>query len=333
MSTSDPMDVRVGHAIILGSINVDNFIYVDSFPEPGETVLATDGDAGLGGKGANQAVAASLLGTKIHFIGQVGHDSAADYVREEFEAFGIEGRSLLVSDDWPTGGAHITVNNHGENTICVVSGANTHISPKDVEAGVERALQAAGGDRLVALAQGETQADITSIFAAACAAGGARFVLNLAPFVRLDDKTLRLADPLIVNEGEARMVLQAILGSYGQLDGVESAVLAAEALAATVASSVIITLGSDGAVVAADGESWHQPSPTPERVVDTTGAGDAFVGSVVAVLARGESLREAVRWGVAAGSSAVERRGTTDAYPTLAHLNQNVLPRLELARS
>lgn len=324
MSNSETIGDPHGSAIILGSVNVDNFIYVDAFPEPGETILATGGNIGLGGKGANQAVAASMLGTKVTFIGQVGQDAAAEFVRRQFEDFGVGGKDLLVSEDAPTGSAYITVNKRGENTICVVSGANAHISHEDVDVAVEQVFGTDAGTRVVSLAQGETRVELTEFFAAKCAAKGVRFVLNLAPFVSLNDATLGLADPLIVNEGEALRVLQSIHGTHDELEGVDSAVAAARLLGETVSRSVVITLGSDGAVVAEGGESWHQPSPMPRRVIDTTGAGDAFVGAVVAVLARGETLREAVRWGVAAGSTAVERRGTTESYPRLEQLEKRI---------
>lgn len=326
MSISDFIGTELGSAIILGSINVDNFIYVDDFPEPGETVLAQGGDTGLGGKGANQAVGASLLGAKVCFLGQVGMDSSADYVRKQFGNFGIDDKFLSVTREWPTGRAFITVNKAGENTICVASGANVHLSLDALGKRTVEAFDDISDGRVVALAQGETDPKATQVFAAACAERGTRFILNLAPFVDIDGETLRMANPLIVNEGEALMVLASTAGLDDGIDGVESAKAAAEKLSSLVASSVVITLGSDGAVAAEGQESWHEPSPTPARVVDTTGAGDAFVGAVVAVLARGESLREAVRWGVAAGSAAVEHLGTTDSYPTLAGLKGQMVP-------
>ncbi|NVN00415.1 ribokinase [Arthrobacter sp. SDTb3-6] len=313
-----------GIAVILGSVNVDTFIYVDDFPAPGETILAGRGEVGLGGKGANQAVAASLLGTRVDFIGRVGDDGFADYVRQQFDAFGIDGQALAASTASPTGAAYITVNAQGENTICVVSGANVEIETTDVENLVERSAASAQGRELIALAQGETAGALTDAFARECRSRGIRFVLNLAPFLRLDDDTMRLADPLIVNEGEAGQLLESVFGQTDPLDSVESAKSAAKLLAERLCPSVVITLGADGAVAAGNGECWHQPAPVPKKVVDTTGAGDAFVGAVVSVLARGDSLREAVRWGVAAGSIAVERRGTTLAYPTLAQLEQSL---------
>lgn len=311
--------------MILGSVNVDTFIYVDEFPAPGETILAMGGDMGLGGKGANQAVAASLLGTPVEFIGQVGHDGFADYIRGQFDAYGIDGQTLATSDSYPTGAAYITVNSAGENTICVVSGANTGIEPQDVQARVRQRFEANHENGTIALAQGETDIRLTETFAHECSSRGARFVLNLAPFVALSQATLHLANPLIVNEGEARQLLESVIGEYETLTGVESAQTAAQILAARVSPSVIITLGADGAVAAEGDSSWHQPAPVPEKIEDTTGAGDAFVGAVVSVLARGDSLREAVRWGVAAGSIAVERRGTTSSYPTLAQLELSLL--------
>ncbi|WP_427018271.1 ribokinase [Pseudarthrobacter sp. P1] len=320
MNDLDTTTTRTGSAVVLGSINIDNFIYVQAFPEPGETILAQGGTAGLGGKGANQAVAASLFGTTVHFVGQVGRDGGADFVRDRLEGFGIASTLLMTSPDAPTGAAYITVNASGENTIAVVSGANADIDAAQLGETVGRVLAQTTAPATVALAQGETSAAATAAFVRQCHAHGVRVVINLAPAIALPADVLRLADPLIVNEGEARILLDRFAGRGVPLTDPESAAAAAQTLAAMVAASVVITLGPDGAVGADGAGVWHQPSPVPEAVVDTTGAGDAFVGALVSLLAAGASLREAVRWGVAAGSAAVGKRGTTTAYPTRGEL-------------
>lgn len=329
-----------GDVIVLGSINVDHSIYVDAFPQPGETVLANGGAKGLGGKGANQAVAAALLGARVRLLGRVGDDDAAGFVRSRLGYFGISDTDLIVSQA-ATGAAYITVEASGENTVAVVSGANTDVDPD----GLARAFDAATDEpatdgaaatgaagahdsatHAVGLAQGETSKEMTAAFAAHCRAAGIRFALNLAPAIDLDRDTIALADPLIVNEGEARELLQRFDHDI-DLNTVDDARQAAERmLAAQIATSVIITLGSDGAVAAAGDRVWREPSPQPETVVDTTGAGDAFVGAVVAVLSGGRDLADAVRWAVAAGSKAVATKGTTDSYPSADELAGAVTP-------
>lgn len=310
-----------GRVIVMGSVNCDQFVYVDEFPVPGETILARGGAVGLGGKGANQAVVASRLGSTVSFIGQIGDDASGKFVTEQLERFGVSSQLVMTSASSPTGSAHITVSASGENTVAVISGANGDLLPADVANSVYHALQDSKGCPPVGLAQGETSVLVTETFAGLCAENDVRFVLNLAPVVGISTEVLQLADPLIVNEGEARSLIETHFYVTLELNTSEDAVTAASLLAGTTCRSVIITLGAAGAV-AADGERvWHQASAHPERVVDTTGAGDAFVGAVVAVLASGGDLAEAVRYGAAAGSLAVTKTGTTDSYPSLDEVN------------
>jgi len=282
---------------VVGSINQDAFVYVDAFPKAGETVLARDGATGLGGKGANQAIAAALLGASVSFIGAVGSDAAGSSALAALSADGVATDTIDARDDAATGAAYITVDAAGENTIIVHSGANAVVTA----AGVTAALDRVDAPALV-LAQGELPA--VAVDAAAAWARGARlrFVLNLAPVIEVAPATLSAADPLVVNEGEAAELL-----------GHASDDPAGE-LAAQLGTSVVVTLGAAGASVAADGRTWALPSPKPERVVDTTGAGDAFVGALAAALAAGHPLEYAVRVGVAAGSFAVQAGGTTTSY-------------------
>ena len=282
---------------VVGSINQDAFVYVDAFPKAGETVLARDGATGLGGKGANQAIAAALLGAPVSFVGAVGSDAAGSSALAALSADGVATDTIDARDDAATGAAYITVDAAGENTIIVHSGANAVVTA----AGVTAALDRVDAPALV-LAQGELPA--VAVDAAAAWARGARlrFVLNLAPVIEVAPATLSAADPLVVNEGEAAELL-----------GHASDDPAGE-LAAQLGTSVVVTLGAAGASVAADGRTWALPSPKPERVVDTTGAGDAFVGALAAALAAGHPLEYAVRVGVAAGSFAVQAGGTTTSY-------------------
>ncbi|TBN57724.1 ribokinase [Glaciihabitans arcticus] len=279
--------------VVVGSINQDYFAYVDDFPGAGATILANDGASGLGGKGANQAIAARLLGARVAFVGAVGGDAAGTGALAALEADGVDVTGIRILNATGTGAAYITVNGAGENTIIVHSGANARVSADDV---------LSLGASAVVLAQGELPGAAIDAAARAALATGARFVLNLAPVVEVDLDTLATADPLIVNEGEAA----ELLGDY-------SDDLAGD-LAARFGISVVVTLGSRGAAVSTPGRSWIEPSPVPSAVVDTTGAGDAFVGALAAALAAGRDLAFAVRVGAAAGSHAVESAGTTTSY-------------------
>ncbi|GAB3559621.1 ribokinase [Spelaeicoccus albus] len=318
---------RTGDVIVLGSINVDHSIYVDAFPEPGETILARAGAKGLGGKGANQSAAASLLGATVHLLGRVGDDEAAGFIRSRLEHFGIDAGELAVSADNSSGAAYITVESSGENTVAVVSGANADVDIESLTRAVDGVIGRlpSGAADVVGLAQGETPARMTAAFARRCRTAGVRFVVNLAPAIELDRATIALADPLIVNEGEARAVHGRLGSGPIAVETTDDALTAARRMLADgLAESIVITLGADGAVVArrADGaepgdavDAWHEPSPAPAGVVDTTGAGDAFVGALVALLSGGTDLKDAVRWAAAAGSAAVTKKGTTDSYP------------------
>lgn len=321
-----------GCVVVLGSANVDYSAYVDALPAPGETVLARGGAVGLGGKGANQAVAASLAGADVHLIGRVGRDSAATLVRERLRSFGVSAEHLAESDA-ATGAAYITVDAAGENTITVVSGANADPDAAGLAATLGRivrdAASPAPGGTVVGLAQGERPAALVQAFARLCERHDVRFVLNLAPVIPLDDDTIRLSDPLVVNEVEAQALMiarvagTASVAAAGDPADAASVVTVDQArdvarrlVAEGAARSVVITLGAAGAVAAdGDGRVWHQPSPRVGPVVDTTGAGDAFVGVLCARLAGSADLADAVRWAVAAGSAATTRPGTTASYP------------------
>jgi ribokinase len=299
--------------IVVGSLNQDNFVYLEQFPEPGETVFADSASTSLGGKGTNQAVAAALLGARVSFVGGVGEDAAGAAARATVEGFGIDTTHLLPLTGAGTGAAYINVNGAGENTIVVSSGANALVGAEEVESALDGLLDRVTPGSVV-LAQGELPAAVVDRAAAVALRRGARFVLNLAPVIAVRDETLSASDPLIVNEGEAAMLLAR--GGTAAQTGVELAA----ALAERHGTSVVVTLGAAGAAVHSGGRAWVEPSPRPTRVVDTTGAGDAFVGALVAALCRGLDLESAVRVGAAAGSYAVTSAGSTSSYATAAEL-------------
>lgn len=316
---------EAGHdVLVLGSANVDIFTTLDRFPRPGETVFGRAGGTGLGGKGANQAVAAALTGARTTLFGMVGDDAEGETVRSTLAQNGVDPSGLRTLPGASTGRAYITVNQAGENTIIVVSGANAGLTPAALGRGRLAALLDATGPAL-ALTQGELPADTVDAFARACRDRGVRFVLNLAPVIPVCAATLRAADPLVVNEHEAAALLAAGRDAFpglesGQQAGLQAALAAARTLARDRSATAVVTLGAQGAV-ASDGETaWHQAAPPVAHVVDSTGAGDAFVGALAACLACGGSLADAVRLGVQAGSLAVAGQGTVPSYQALRGL-------------
>ncbi|MBZ2197666.1 ribokinase [Occultella gossypii] len=287
---------------VIGSANLDYIVRVPTAPGPGETVLAGAMRKSPGGKGANQAVAAARLGGRVRFVGCVGDDDDGALLLRELRAEGVDSAEVEVITGEHTGLAIVAVEDSGENSIVVVPGANFALTATRVTRVVRR--RAGGG--LVVL-QAEVQPRIIAAAAAAAHESGSRFVLNLAPFVELDADVLATCDPLVVNESEAAAITGRPVTSVG------SAHEAARQLLER-ARSVVITLGARGAVWADAEGAGLVPAPAVGRVVDTTGAGDAFVGALTVRLAQGADLRSAVELGVRAGTYAVARDGAQSSY-------------------
>jgi len=283
--------------IVVGSASRDYTVVVDRHPAPGETLLGGDIVTGAGGKGANQAVAASTAGVRPVFVGSFGDDSTGHELIAELDANGVDVSQVVTTTAGPTGVALITVVTSGENSIVVAAGANAHLEP-EASAAIIRSLAAPG---TVVLAQLEIPLPTVTAVASATRDAGGRFVLNLSPSREVPAELLALCDPLVVNESEAAAVSGRSVGSVADALSVASDLLAH-------CVSVVITLGGDGVVVATSNGISHSPAQKVE-VVDTTGAGDAFVGALVATLAGGSDLDSAVAAGTAAGARAVQHLG------------------------
>jgi ribokinase len=286
-----------GAVVVLGSANMDLLLRVPALPAAGETVLGDDATWRPGGKGANQAVAAALGGAAVRMIGCVGADEHGRAVRRALEAAGVDVAFLRVDGDRTTGMAVVLVAQDGENAIAVSPGANHALTEDDLAAAI-------GGLRTgdVLLAQLEVPQDVVGAAIAAAAAAGGRPVLNLAPAAEVPGRTLAQLELLVVNRSEAEFLLgRSLPDAPARRDG------AAELLRIGP-RAVVLTAGGDGAVVAdADGTREHPARPVP--VVDTAGAGDAFVGVLCARLAGGASLDDAVAVATRAGAAAVGSAG------------------------
>ncbi len=282
---------------MVGSANVDLVASVVRLPGPGETVLATGYQTNPGGKGRNQAVAAARAGADVAFVGAVGADPDGEALRASMRAEAIE-LADLATVEAPTGRALITVDAGGENAIVVVAGANAELNAASVRDATEL-ISTAG----VVLAQLEVaNAVVAEAFATARATGGTT-VLNAAP-ARAVAPLLALTDVLVVNEHEA-----ALLSGHLVADA-PAAEVAARALLAAGPSTVVVTLGAEGAVAVRAGEVVRQPA-FAVPVVDTTGAGDAACGALAAALARGDGLSSAVARACAAGALATTELGAS----------------------
>jgi ribokinase len=296
--------------VVFGSINVDMLLEVDALPRPGETVLCPGYRLAPGGKGGNQAAAAARAGAAVQMVGQVGDDSFGAFARQALERAGVDGTRIGISRR-PTGTAVIAVDRAAENQILVASGANL-----DVSAGQVADADLASGVTL--LCQNEVPLAATGALLERARARGARTIWNLAPGGAIPARALRAVDVLVVNQIEA----QAAAGSAGQDDPLALA----RALAARHDLTCVITLGAAGAL-ALGPKGGYRIAALPVPPVDTTGAGDAFVGVLAAALDQGHDLAAALaRAGVAAGL-ACTGLGAQTSQPTAAEIEAR-LPEL-----
>lgn len=297
MTTSRPdRDV-----LVLGSINLDQIVVTDHFPTPGQTLLGLSTSSTIGGKGANQAVAAALAGSRTAIMAAVGDDSPGHQARAELAARGVDVCSVFATDRAPTGTAWITVAG-ADNTIIVVPGANHAWPPPHIEA-----IRDQVADTPVVLCQLEIP---LALVESAAAATHGMFVLNAAPAAPLTEELIARCTVLVVNETE----LAGIAGRPVDSRSLPDVQRAHGLLLERGATSIVTTLGPAGAVWATTSEHGHVAALRVADVVDTTGAGDAFCGVLASRLAAGDRLSEAVRWGVAAGSLSVRRATAQDSY-------------------
>lgn len=303
-----------GRVVVLGSVNLDVVTEVEMFPAPGETVIARGTRRNVGGKGANQAVAAHRLGAAVTLVARIGDDSGSVWLRDGLAATGLDVSAVRPVAGQPAGTAYIAVTG-GENTIIVDAGAN-HAWPDGLGADADIVVAA---DVLVL--QHEVPGAVNEL---AVTAARGRVVLNAAPTRPVPPELLARCDPLVVNAHEladqlgdpvgAGVLAAAVAGT--DRDALVAAVLAGMGrLLDAGARGVVTTLGPRGAVWAtADGGSGSVPA-VPVEAVDSTGAGDCFVGALAGELARGVDLGDAVRWAAAAASASVRAPGTHASYP------------------
>jgi ribokinase len=297
---------------ILGSINSDVIIRMDRFPQPGETVVTRGIRKTAGGKGANQAIAASRAGNRVTMLGAVGHDDDGDFLYRALERNGVDVAAVRRREDDATGLAHILLGPAGENMILVSPGANAAVSPRYVEDSFQAAR--------VYGAQLEVPLEAVRTFFSKAREIGGLCILNAAPAVPEGKSLFALCDVIVMNEVE--------LGSYV---GAEIASQDLEAIAASARAflsfdrqAIIITCGARGAVAVTRGAHFLV-TPPPTRVVDTTGAGDCFCGYLAASLAADMPLREAVQRATVAASLSVAQEGAALSMPQAAEVTLTML--------
>ncbi|WP_338524201.1 ribokinase [Erwinia aphidicola] len=290
-----------GRVCILGSFNVDIVAKVARFPRGGESLLALGSTLGPGGKGANQAMAASRTGARVHFVSKVGKDQFSQFAFDHLSASDIHSFKLYQSESEPTGNAIIYVSQQdGENMIAIYSGANQTLTDAEV---AEMTHELSGADVLLLQLENNFSATLNAMKLANTL--GVRVIMNPAPFSDDVLKCLQYVDVITPNETEASLL------SGVEVTDLESAREAAQAIVRQGAKRVIITMSSRGALILDNGQFQHIPA-FPALSVDTTGAGDAFNGAFAAALASGQTIAQAATYAAAFASLAVEREGASN---------------------
>jgi ribokinase len=284
--------------IVVGSLNIDQVVRTPRHPKIGETILGDDFRTFFGGKGANQAVAASRCGTAVTMVGKVGSDAFGDAILENLKNEGISLPFVRRDAQAPTGVAFIIVDDDGQNTIVVAPGANACVTPQDVQD-----AQPVFTESDLVVMQLEIPQPAVETALALAYDSGIRTILNAAPAAELPLSFYKQIDTLIVNQSEL-----ALLSCESTLDaGIKQ-------LVSRGAKNILVTLGGEGVLI-------HEPTSETLlpayrlKVVDTVGAGDAFVGAFSSAIAQGATTLEAAEWGNAAGALAVTRPGAQNSLP------------------
>lgn len=292
--------------LVIGSLNADLVVRTPRFPQPGETISGEDLQVIAGGKGANQAVAASRLGANVSMLGRVGKDNFGEFLLENLKSNHVD-TSLIQRDEASTGTATIIVDSNGQNSIVLSAGANSKVSSSDVE------LASLSKFSLLLL---QLEIPTPTVLSATKLAkqNGVRVILNPAPAKQLPDELIALADFIIPNETELSLLTDM------EVKDISSAEKAGQVLLERGTKNVIVTLGGKGALIVNKNTS-EQVDTFPVNVVDTTAAGDAFVGGFASILntsnsVSSQNLLDAVRYGCACGALATTKFGAQPSLPT-----------------
>lgn len=289
--------------LVVGSLNVDMVVRVPHMPAAGETILAEKADTVPGGKGANQAYAAGKLGAQTIMFGAVGNDRYAEIEKKSLQSAGVDVSRLIVRADCDTGLAWITVNDAGDNSIVVVSGANKTLSEKDI----------ADNDDLlhscdIVLCQMEIPVQTVLCAARRAKELGKTVILDPAPVPKdFPAELYTYVDIIKPNETELSLLTEAASSDYEK---------GADILRSRGVKNVIVTLGGAGAFVNSETEGKHMLTVRPVPVVDTTAAGDSFTAALAVRLASGSSLLQAVRYANEVATIVVTRKGAQTSIPT-----------------
>lgn len=289
--------------VVVGSSNMDMVVKTDHIPVPGETVLSGSFFMNPGGKGANQAVAVARLGGEVLFVSKMGNDVFGKQFSQLFSDEGIDTRYILSDEDLPSGVALITVDEAGENSIVVASGANANLQSSDMDGALAQ-IASAG----ILLVQLEIPMDTVNYVVKYASEKGVKVIVNPAPANTLSPELLACIYLLTPNKTEAAMIAGI------EVTDMESAKKAAQIICAKGAKNVVVTMGPLGAVICKSGECSIVKARKVETV-DTTAAGDVFNGALAVAVAEGKELQDAVDFACEAAAISVTRLGAQASIP------------------
>ncbi len=305
--------------VIVGSTNMDMVVNTDRIPVPGETILANNFFMNPGGKGANQAVAIARLGGKAIFVTKIGNDVFGHQSIQLFDDEGIDTKYILSDTELPSGVALITVDKLGENSIVVAAGANGNLYAGDL---TENILAEISNAKIL-LMQLEIPMETVNYLAAFAASKGVKVILNPAPMNEVSAELLKNLYAITPNKTEAELL------SGIPVNNIEAAKMAAKIICDKGVDNVIITLGSQGALIYESGE-FVMVDAEKVQAIDTTAAGDVFNGALVVSLSQGKNLLEATKFACKAAAISVTRIGAQSSIP---YRNELLIENLPLGNS
>lgn len=295
--------------LVIGSLNYDIIMKIPQMPKLGENMLASQVSFGAGGKGANQAVQAAKLGVKTYMAGCVGKDSMGDFLVNTMKKYGVNVDHIRRTDGY-TGMGLVNSLEGGGVFASIAKGANFEVTKEDIDR-MEPLMDEAG----IVIFQMEIPQDMNRYAIDKARAHGCRVLMNAAPAAPFEEEYIRKCHIFVVNEVEA--------GFYAEktIDTMDKAAEAAEAMASRMGNTVIITMGSEGAVVS-DGKTTKKVPSLKVKAVETTGAGDSFIGGVSYALLQGQNIFDACTFATRCSAVTVCRPGAQESMPTLADLSQ-----------
>ncbi len=299
------------HVVVVGSLNMDLVVRVPHMPIPGETILGENFKNIPGGKGANQAVGAARMGAQVTMIGRVGNDEFGKTLIKNLANEGVDTSHISVDEKEATGIAMITLDQHGQNSIVVASGANMALKPEDIRAAWQNI-----NDIDVLVMPLEVSLDCVEEAVRLATENSVKVILNPAPAQKLSNELLEKIDVLVPNESETSLLTGL------EIESIEEAKIAAKNLLEKGTGAVVLTLGSRGALLVSESQPAIISTPYKVNVVDTTAAGDSFVAALSVGVAKGLSLESALRQATAAGALAVTKMGAQPCMPTKKEVNE-----------